>query len=115
MGKTYNNFLKSDWWKYLRDKKLKKHKSCYVCGNKKFLQIHHYHYRYKYNGSAKKAIEDTHVLCSSCHKEFHRIYGVKKDMTKEMKAFKRNTQKDISLMKAMYKELKDKEDWISSI
>ena len=38
-----------------------------------------------------------------------------KDVPSYVKVANEAHQKDISLMKAMYKELKDKEDWISSI
>ena len=115
MGIKYNNFLKSEWWKGLREKKLKKKKQCYVCGNKLYLQVHHYNYRFKYSGSASKAVKDTHLLCSGCHQEFHRLYGVKGNMEKEMREFTKNVRIQINGAKKMYRELMEKEDFIKNI
>jgi len=55
MGTNYNKFLQSEWWKYLRQEKLKKENCCYFCKSKSNLQIHHYNYKYKYSGSKTKA------------------------------------------------------------
>ena len=117
MGKKYNNFLKSEWWKELKEKRHKKRKGrgCEVCGNKSMLHIHHYNYRYKYSGKQSKAIKDTKVLCASCHKTFHDIYGVKKDMTKEMIQFTKDTRLAIKEAKKYYKEIMENEEWIKGI
>lgn len=115
MSHKYNTYLKSEWWKYLREKRLKKHNYCQACGNNYNLQIHHYNYEFKYAGRASKAIKHTKVLCSTCHKLFHEMYPLKKDMTKHMNQFisminleKRNACK-------IWKEIKEREDWLKYV
>ena len=63
----YHEYLLSDDW---QDKKITMvwlRKSCYNCGSKEKLQIHHL--TYKRLGWEK--IRDLRVLCSKCHKKEH--------------------------------------------
>ena len=69
-AERYEDFLKSDYWKYVRGKKLKDaHNKCQICGSKKSLNVHHN--SYANHGQEYKHLEDLVVLCSECHKKFH--------------------------------------------
>lgn len=112
MGIKYNNFLRSDWWKFLRERKLKNKSRCDACGSYGTLHVHHYNYEFKYSGRASKAIKHTKVLCAGCHKAFHDKYGVKRNMQKEMDEFMREAKIAKNIAMKYYKELKEQEQWI---
>jgi hypothetical protein len=65
--KSYNDYLSSDLWREIRDKKLKECPSCECCG-KVADQVHHYSYCY----SVMIGQLTSHLLsvCDECH---HRI------------------------------------------
>lgn len=115
MGIKYNKFLRSEWWKDLRQRKLGNKNVCDVCKSYGKLHIHHFNYRYKYSGSVKRAIQDTKVLCSKCHYEFHKRFGVKKDMTKEMHIFLWESKKDLDKAYTMYRQWEKDTEWIKNI
>nr|AKH47985.1 hypothetical protein [uncultured marine virus] len=84
----YNRFLNSEWWKMVRNRKYSLfEKKCEKCSSEKNLNIHHASYLNTYAGRINKAIKHTNTLCRECHHEFHKKYGVKKDMRKETKKF----------------------------
>ena len=115
MSIKYNKYLASNWWKSLRERRLKRNRWCEACGSNRNLQIHHYNYEYKYSGTPSKAIKHTKVLCSSCHQGFHIRFGVKLDMTEEMISFIRETKKEIAESKKMFNEIREIDRWISNI
>lgn len=115
MGTNYNNYLKSEWWKGLRTQRLRHNKRCEACGKNENLQIHHFNYKFKYSGDAKKATKHTKVLCSRCHQAFHRNYGVKKDMTAEMKEFIKDARDNIKVAREQWKEIYAKEEWLRTL
>jgi hypothetical protein len=80
MKNKYNRFLSSEWWKYLRNKRLRKGAFCEICNTKTNLQIHHASYENLYKGRASKAIKYTHVLCGDCHHGFHKENKLERDM-----------------------------------
>ena len=112
MSIKYNNYLKSEWWKRLREGRLKRNNKCQVCGSSYFLQIHHYNYEYKYAGRGSKAMKHTKVLCRNCHKSFHDTYGIKKDMTAEMNHFMKKNKSIIESARKDWKEMQEQEDWL---
>ena len=115
MSYKYNKYLKSDWWKYLRDKRLKRHNYCQACNNKFNLQVHHYNYEYKYAGKASKAIKHTKVLCSNCHKLFHEMFPIKKDMTIQTNWFIKMVKAENLEARKIYKEIKERDEWLKYI
>lgn len=115
MSKKYNTYLKSEWWKYLRSKKINNKSKCCICGIKERLQLHHFNYEFKYAGQASKATKHTKILCSGCHKAFHDTYGVKKDMTKEMEDFLHKNYQQKKQAKKLWREYYEMTKWISKI
>lgn len=67
---SYDDFLKTDYWKEVRQAKLREcgHK-CQICGAKHDLHIHHN--CYDHHGQEHKHLEDLVVLCKDCHTLFH--------------------------------------------
>lgn len=64
MREAYNAYMKSDAWRALREKKLKKVKyHCEDCGSADRLSVHHL--TYKHFGHEKYT--ELKVLCDSCH------------------------------------------------
>ncbi len=59
---SYKEYLKSDDWKKIRDRKLKKWPECILCG-KKAEVVHHV----KYDPAALLGLR-AHVLASLCHR-----------------------------------------------
>ena len=67
MGKAYSDYLKSDHWRELKSRKLKKR--CAVCGSTKNIEHHHLFYRKLYDVEAS----DIRVLCHRCHSLTHKL------------------------------------------
>lgn len=70
---TYNDFLKTTYWKGIKEYKLNKanHK-CALCNSKKNLNVHHKTYeRHGLEHLYEVADEDLIVLCKDCHAKFH--------------------------------------------
>ena len=66
--KTYKDYLKSDDWKYLRDKIIKSRKVCEICGINKHLIVHHKNY----DRVPQEKSKDLMVLCWDCHNDIHK-------------------------------------------
>lgn len=68
---SYNEFLRTDYWKHVRQEKLRQcgHK-CQLCGSTNKLHIHHN--SYKHHGDEANHLEDLVVLCEQCHNTFHK-------------------------------------------
>lgn len=69
-GKSYQDFLKSDYWRIVRYKVLKRdgHR-CVICKNKYALEVHHD--SYKNHFKEHEHLGDLMTLCRDCHKEHH--------------------------------------------
>ena len=66
----YSEYLKSNKWKRLRARAIKRAKNkCQLCFDDKNLQVHHRTYQRLFNES----LVDLTVLCERCHKHFHNI------------------------------------------
>lgn len=66
----YQTFLKSDYWREVRDMVLARdgHK-CVRCESENALQIHHR--TYEHHGREKEYLDDLETLCELCHKAGH--------------------------------------------
>ena len=80
---TYNEYLKSPQWRDRKGKCYAWSKVCKICGEHKNLHVHHKIYR----NFGNEDIADLVILCEHHHREFHRLYGVKENMTKETNLF----------------------------
>lgn len=65
----YKEFLKTQYWLFVRNLKLKEQLKC-KCGSDKYLQVHHKTYENHYH--EHEHLEDLEVLCRNCHKNIHR-------------------------------------------
>lgn len=74
----YHRYLKSNWWKEIRDNKIKKEKSCFICFSETRLLLHHYSYKNIYKASKTKSVDHTIVLCFDCHNIVHQIQHKRK-------------------------------------
>lgn len=73
---SYNDFLKSDYWKAIRGMVLKRDKNkCVVCGTEKNLQVHHSTYKNHFN--EHRNLRELHTLCDTHHHEAHCIMEIK--------------------------------------
>lgn len=68
-GKSYQEFLNSEYWSIVRSRVLKRDKCCVICKSNKNLHIHHD--TYKNHFKEHKHLSDLMVLCAKCHKEHH--------------------------------------------
>ena len=89
---TYHNFIKSDYWKIIKEVWYKKYgKSCKKCNSSKYIQLHHIVYPDRLSNKMGQylKVQDKHFisLCRSCHFEFHDINGVHQDMITNSVAF----------------------------
>ncbi|QLE46474.1 HNH endonuclease (plasmid) [Nostoc sp. C052] len=68
----YPTYLKSDFWKSVRELALKRAGyACQTCNAKTNLQVHHRTYQHR--GYEDQHIEDLVTLCNTCHKKIHNI------------------------------------------
>lgn len=66
----YKLFLKSDYWKYVRDLILvRDNKTCIHCSNTNKLRVHHKTYDHHYKEHLH--LDDLITLCHNCHKKEH--------------------------------------------
>lgn len=83
MNQIYTEYLQSEEWKYKREEVfLSKWKLCQKCWSDQYLHIHHWTYLRLW----KEKMKDLFVLCWSCHKKLHEIYGMK-DLLRATKCF----------------------------
>lgn len=69
---SYQDFLKSDFWKAMREKLRSKpqFKKCYCCGSEDRIELHHFKYKNFLDGSSSKNIAPT---CRNCHEKIHKL------------------------------------------
>lgn len=69
---AYNTFLQSDYWKAVKQAKIKEvGKHCEQCNSSEHLQLHHV--TYIHHGIEHKHLDDLKLLCEDCHKHAHKI------------------------------------------
>ncbi len=62
-------YLKSDWWLYMKEKALTKYgRVCVECGKEDNLHVHHNSYEHILN---EAELDDLVVLCKGCHYKRH--------------------------------------------
>jgi 5-methylcytosine-specific restriction endonuclease McrA len=67
---TYQEFLNSDYWRYVRTIKLNQAQNkCELCNSDEALNVHHK--TYEHHGEEHKHLSDLIVLCHKCHSKFH--------------------------------------------
>ena len=64
---NYKNYLKSDHWKKLRERKISGSPFCFICHLEKNLHVHHKSYKRLY----QENIKSLKVLCNRCHHDVH--------------------------------------------
>ena len=65
----YRQFIKTQYWGYVRRLKLEQQHTCENCGGNDTLQVHHKTYLNHYNEHLH--LNDLIVLCKNCHKKKH--------------------------------------------
>jgi len=69
-GKTYKYFLRSKYWRIVREMVLKRDgNKCVRCNCKTSLQIHHK--TYKNHFREHENLRDLETLCKTCHEKHH--------------------------------------------
>jgi hypothetical protein len=71
---SYQDFLNSDIWKRLKHFAMEKpeFQKCVICGNTKYIILHHRRYTNLHNiHSLKKMSRDLVSLCRNCHEKVH--------------------------------------------
>lgn len=71
---SYQDFLKSDVWKKLKEYifNKKEFKECHICGSIRYLVPHHRRYTNLHNiHSLRKMSRDLICLCGDCHTKVH--------------------------------------------
>lgn len=89
---SYKAYLLTDHWKDVRKRywksKLHNH-TCYACGSKQNLQVHHKTYK----RIGQEYLRDLCLLCGDCHRQAHQIektrdkgilYGAAKRLRKDI-------------------------------
>lgn len=69
MNQNYQQYLQSDHWQQLRERKEQKATRCAICATTKNLQTHHLFYKNLYDVQTS----DLRVLCDRCHKLTHEL------------------------------------------
>lgn len=72
----YHRYLKSNWWKEIKEKNLKQ--KCEICFSKYSLLLHHFSYKDLYKPTLKKASRNTITVCNSCHHVIHTLQKERK-------------------------------------
>lgn len=84
--KNYKDYIVSKHWVKRKNLFYKKFgRFCVVCKSVRHITLHHLKYNSKEFGH--ESDEDLVALCWTCHENFHKKYGVKKECKKEFKEF----------------------------
>ena len=91
--RNYNDYLKSEEWKQLRELAFKKYgKICSNCSTfEGIFCVHHLRYRNLHDVT----LEDLMILCEDCHNEFHRL------MANGKVSYKPNEASDVRRLKTI--------------
>lgn len=108
--KNYHNYLKSEWWNEIKERKIKKAKSCFICHSSESLLVHHFSYKDIYKPKTNSASKNTVVICFQCHEAVHReqwkrncSYEETREIVAQMKS---DYSKAIKLYKLLNEEFK---------
>jgi hypothetical protein len=67
---NYQEYLKSDYWKEIREKVYKRDNyKCKLCGSKENICVHHS----TYDNLGNEILDDLITICKHCHNAFHKI------------------------------------------
>lgn len=95
--KEYREYLKSDHWKEIREKRIKlDNHRYYLCGKASGLNVHHLRYDVLWNEDVRN---DLVSLCYKCHSMLHRVMDSSK---KEYRCFKEEHTKNPNSNKEKY-------------
>lgn len=76
--RSYKTYISSDLWKNRKNRYFKKYgRVCEICKSHEYVTLHHSIYRQNYG---REPDEEVFAFCRACHEEFHKRYGVKRDM-----------------------------------
>lgn len=112
----YSEYLKSDHWQEVRQKRIEidKHR-CYLCNKAMGLNVHHL----RYDNLGREVVgKDLVTLCYKCHKMLHRIIdGSKKEYTnfKMKHRYNLNSKEEESALNSLEHRVKcliDEEFWL---
>lgn len=71
----YREYLLSEHWQKLRKKRLSNaNRTCYACGSRERLDVHHRTYK----RVGREHLSDLIILCRDCHEAVHKMMKVKK-------------------------------------
>lgn len=109
----YHQYLHSDHWKRMRELKLSKFKCCEICDSDKHLNVHHGRYLIDtYTALKTKRISgsilgnekpfELFVLCASCHRTWHAVFGKEYVNSKHIKRIRYLLSKGAKKSMAFY-------------
>jgi hypothetical protein len=87
---SYQDFLKSEFWRVMRNelRQKPKYQKCYCCGSKDGIELHHFTYKDFLDGASRRNIVPT---CGDCHEKIHQI---SRDRNTSFKLAARRLRKD---------------------
>ena len=74
-GKSYKVFLKSIYWKKIKEIVLNRDGYKCLCGDKEILHVHHSTYKNHFN--EHNNLQDLQTLCADCHYKLHCTFEIK--------------------------------------
>ena len=66
----YPMFLKTPYWRAVRQHVINRDGCCVICGSTKSLHVHHLNYQH--HGDEVHHLEDLVCVCNKCHKQIHK-------------------------------------------
>lgn len=87
--KTY--ILSKKWAKRRREFTKKFGKFCFACDSDTNIHVHHM----SYENLGSERDMDLAALCEDCHKEYHELNGVQRNMIKKTMFFIKNKQQEV--------------------
>lgn len=79
MNEEYEKYLRSEYWKQLRAKVIKRDCKCLMCGKNAGLVVHHLSYSDISEYGKDNGIEHLITLCRKCHNDVHTFPGILKE------------------------------------
>lgn len=94
--RSYKIYIKSPLWIKRKNRYFNRHgKKCEACNKPKYVTLHHMAYRQNYGDEPDSELV---ALCGRCHNEFHKQFGVSKDMIQNTKYFVAEVKKARSVI-----------------
>jgi 5-methylcytosine-specific restriction endonuclease McrA len=70
VNRFYSEYMKSDRWRRVRERRIFKDRGmCFVCGSRHNLEVHHVSYR----NLGRERMRDLITLCREHHRMFHKV------------------------------------------